>query len=73
MQYNVLFVSGQIPGEIGDYIKMQDSLSWKQKFPTPPPFPTYIPDPEAVLPEDMYADEILPYSGESFSYQGDSA
>jgi len=38
----------------------------------PPPFPTFIPDPENVLPEDIYADEIHQYTEESFSYKGDA-
>jgi len=70
--YNILYVSGQIPGEVGDFVKIQDSFTWKQKFPVPPPFPTFIPDPENVLPEDIYADEIHQYTEESFSYKGDA-
>ena len=72
-QYNVLYVSGQIPGEVGDFVKVQDSFSFKQKFKSPPPFPTFIADAETVLAEDIYAEEIHPYTGESFSYTGDDA
>ena len=48
-------------------------MSKKQKFSSPPPFPTYIPDPENPLPEDTYAGEIHPYTDGSFTFKGDES
>ena len=62
---------GQVFGAKGDFVKIQDSKSGKQKFKTPPPFPTFIPDAEETLPEDMYSDDIRPYTEESFTFKGD--
>jgi len=54
-KYNVLYVKGECPGEKGGFIVISDA--WK-KHERPPPFPTYFPDPENPLPEDLYADDV---------------
>lgn len=54
-KYNVLYLHGECPGEKGGFIVISDA--WK-KHERPPPFPTYFPDPDNPLPEDLYADNI---------------
>ena len=70
-KYNILYISGQVPGTVGDFVKIQDSRAKKAKFVTPPPFPTYIPDAEDPLAEDIYSEDVQPYTADSFTFQGD--
>jgi hypothetical protein len=50
----------------GDFLKISDA--WK-KFATPPPFPTYLPDAEETIPEDLYADYIQPFNEASITFE----
>ena len=54
-KYNVLYIHGECPGKKGGFIVINDA--WK-KHAHPPPFPTYFPDPNNPLPEDLYADNV---------------
>jgi len=53
-KFNVLYLLGRVPGELGDYLKVTDFYN---KFSTPPPFPTHSSQEE--LAEDLYADQMV--------------
>ena len=54
-KYNILYVLGNCPGEKGSILSIRDSDRPHER---PPPFPTYFPDPNNPLAEDMFADDV---------------
>ena len=61
-RFNVLYIHGPVPGHKNTYVRVTDAKRRPHK--TPPPFPTYIPDPDKTLPEETYSDDIhLPHEG----------
>eukprot|EP00794_Sanderia_malayensis_P014152 gene14152-15629_t len=70
--YNILYVSGQVPGSVGDFVKIQDTKIHRRKFKVQLPFPTYIEDDvDSPIPEDIYSDDVHTAADGSFSYGGD--
>ena len=64
-KYNVLYVKGQCPGSRGDFLYIDDA--WKKHTQTPP-FPTYFPNPDDPLPEDLYAEEVQQFTDDSIAF-----
>ena len=61
-RFNVIYVHGPVPGHKNTYVRVSDAK--RRRHQTPPPFPTFIPDPENPLPEEVYSDDIhLPHEG----------
>ncbi|XP_062523238.1 large ribosomal subunit protein uL3m-like, partial [Corticium candelabrum] len=54
-KYNILYVSGCIPGYNGSYVRVTDA---RRKPVQEPPFPTSFPD-SNNRPEEEFADEIM--------------
>ncbi|EEC17261.1 39S ribosomal protein L3, mitochondrial [Ixodes scapularis] len=68
---NVLFVQGPaVPGATLSYVNIYDSRHGKKKHTedNPPPFPTYYPDPENPLPEEMYDKELHQFEAPSVTF-----
>ncbi len=42
---NLLFVKGHVPGNRGGFVFIRDALR-RPNFPTPPPFPSFVPGDE---------------------------
>ena len=62
-KYNVLYLMGPaVPGPNHGYMRIEDSTLYdcKQKFTEKdhPPFPTYFPDDQQPLAEELFAEEI---------------
>ncbi|XP_002162736.2 large ribosomal subunit protein uL3m isoform X1 [Hydra vulgaris] len=55
-KFNVLYIRGGIPGEIGGFLKIKDSPY--NKFPKDPVFPTHFDD-SLPLDEDLYAEDVF--------------
>ena len=59
----MIYVHGPVPGHKNTYVRVSDAKR-RRRHQTPPPFPTFIPDPENPLPEEVYSDDIhLPHEG----------
>ncbi|KAK8769169.1 hypothetical protein V5799_010905 [Amblyomma americanum] len=70
--HNVLFVQGPaVPGHTLALVKVYDSTHAKRAHSPedPPPFPTYYPDPERPLPEEMYDKELQPFEAPSITFE----
>lgn len=52
---NCIYVKGAVPGCDSKYVRVKDSHHNPIFLKTPPPFPTYIPDPANPLPRIMVA------------------
>ena len=57
-KYNILYVLGNCPGDKGSIVSIRDMDACYKPHERPPPFPTYFPDPNNPLPEDMFADDV---------------
>uniref|UniRef100_A0A7S2V0H5 Large ribosomal subunit protein uL3m n=1 Tax=Fibrocapsa japonica TaxID=94617 RepID=A0A7S2V0H5_9STRA len=51
---NLLFVHGCVPGNKGGFVRVRDAIKGP-KFPSPPPFPTFVPGEEAEYPDEILA------------------
>lgn len=69
-KYNILYLLGNCPGKKGSFITIQDSYKPHEH---PPPFPTYFPDPQDPLPEDMFADDVQQFDETIFFTKQDQA
>lgn len=70
-KYNVIWVLGQnVPGEVNTMCYLYDTILPTKKS-TSPHFPTYLPNNENtnVLPEELYADDVHPFSNPTIEYQ----
>ena len=61
----MLYVKGQVPGEKGGFLEISDA--WK-KHEAPPPFPTYFPDLNKPIGEDLFADEVQQFTEDSINF-----
>jgi len=52
-ELNLISIVGSVPGPTGGWLRIRDGLA--NKFSQPPPFPTYIPQPEVQEPERIKA------------------
>ncbi|KAL0118596.1 hypothetical protein PUN28_009341 [Cardiocondyla obscurior] len=73
-KYNVIWVLGQnIPGETNSYCYMYDTRLPLRKSQTMPNFPTYFPNTtDELLPEELYADDVHPFSDSTIEFQEES-
>ncbi|XP_071859544.1 mitochondrial ribosomal protein L3 [Bombus fervidus] len=70
-KYNVIWVLGHnVPGEVNTMCYLYDTILPTKKS-TSPHFPTYLPNNENtnVLPEELYADDVHPFSDPTIEYQ----
>lgn len=70
-KYNVLFVHGPaVPGHTLSYVNIYDTKIEKKRHTpdNPPPFPTYYPDPEEPLPEEMCDKELHQFGAPSVTF-----
>jgi len=59
--FDVLYVSGAVPGHKMQYVRVTDAR--RSPHTSPPPFPTYIPGQHEPLPEETFAEGVhLPFS-----------
>ncbi|XP_074600181.1 mitochondrial ribosomal protein L3 [Brevipalpus obovatus] len=69
---NIIYVKGgSVPGENGNWVYIFDSKIF-EKTPTiqkPPPFPTYFPEEEEELPENLYHPDIHQFSDPTIIFQ----
>lgn len=67
-KFNVLYIRGPLPGEVGSYLKIKDGRN--RDFPNePPPFPTYFDDAVDVIEEeDVYDDRVCPVGCPSLTF-----
>lgn len=72
-KYNVIWVLAQnVPGETNTMCYLYDTILPTKKN-TSPHFPTYIPDENAAtLPENLYADDVHPFTDPSIEFQPES-
>lgn len=67
-KYNVLWVSGQaIPGEVNSLVNIYDT-KLPLRFPKDLPFPTYLDTENDDLIEDIYDEEVHPFSETTILY-----
>ncbi|XP_071957825.1 large ribosomal subunit protein uL3m-like [Antedon mediterranea] len=66
-KHNLLYIAGTFPGFKYDFCKIKDSQI--TPLTTAPPFPTFSPDLDESLDEDLYADQIFKFSDESIKYE----
>lgn len=67
-KYNVLWVSGQaIPGEVNTLVNIYDT-KLPLRFPKDLPFPTYLDTENDDLIEDIYDEEVHPFSETTILY-----
>ncbi|XP_033096258.1 39S ribosomal protein L3, mitochondrial-like [Anneissia japonica] len=66
-KHNLLYIIGSLPGFMYDFLKIKDSDL--TLLTSAPPFPTFSPDLDNPLPEDLYADHIFQFSDESIKYE----
>lgn len=67
-KYNVLWVSGQaIPGEVNSLVNIYDT-KLPLRLPKDLPFPTYLDTENDDLMEDIYDEEVHPFSETTILY-----
>lgn len=54
--FDVLYVTGAVPGHKMQYVRVTDA--WHIPHTAPPPFPTYIEGEHEPLPEETFAEGI---------------
>ena len=71
-RHNVLYIHGQIPGHGNSLIKIKDTfLPSKKLQKDAPPFPTYYPEEDEELDEDLYDEELFRFTDTSVIYEQD--
>ena len=66
-KYNILYIKGPLPGEVGGYLKLRDATN--RKYPNEPPFfPTYFEDRDDPLKEDLYAENVFSFRESSIEF-----
>ena len=65
---NVLYIHGDLPGNRGDFVTIQDSACEKHENGAPP-FPTYFPDADIPLEEDIFDSEVHQPEDESLQFE----
>lgn len=61
-KHNVIYVKGPVPGHKNTYVRVTDA-KMKPNF-MKAPFPTFIPSPSLVQPEEIYSDDVhVPHEG----------
>ncbi|MBN3305541.1 RM03 protein, partial [Amia calva] len=62
-KYNIIYVHGSVPGHRNCIVKVGDSiLPSRVGMNKTPPFPTFFPDGDEELPEDLYDAEMFQFS-----------
>jgi large subunit ribosomal protein L3 len=69
---DLIYVQGSIPGESGQYVLLQDSYYTDFEEDNPPPFPSFLPDPEEDL-ESKSFDECQLRAKSKYKYHLDYA
>ncbi|XP_064457171.1 large ribosomal subunit protein uL3m-like [Ornithodoros turicata] len=70
-KYNVIWVQGPaVPGHVHHYVHIYDTQIAKKRpsAENPPPFPTYYPDPDNPLPEELYDKELQVFDAPSITF-----
>ncbi|PSN57774.1 hypothetical protein C0J52_07268 [Blattella germanica] len=69
-KYNVLWVMGQgIAGDTNSFVYIYDTKLPLRKLKESPPFPTYYPeDSEEPLPDEIYAEDLHPFTDPSITF-----
>jgi len=65
-KYNIVYLDGVLPGYVGGFVKLRDVHTPNKpgfKPDSPPPFPTI--DPQAELPEELFADNVYNFDDTS--------
>ncbi|XP_077982432.1 large ribosomal subunit protein uL3m-like [Glandiceps talaboti] len=65
-RYNILYVQGTVPGYYTSFVVVKDSKIATNEN---PPFPTYMPDLEEEIPEDLYDDNIFSFEDNSVTFE----
>ncbi|XP_077865796.1 large ribosomal subunit protein uL3m-like [Saccoglossus kowalevskii] len=65
-RYNIIYVSGTVPGFHTSFVVVKDARINRVKH---PPFPTYVPDREEDLPEELYEDDLFSFDHESITFE----
>ncbi len=69
---NLLFVKGHVPGNRGGVVFVRDAFR-RPKFPTPPPFPSFVPGDEAQEgPNTLIASPLSDFDPILVDYTGDN-
>lgn len=53
---NLLFISGTVPGRTNTFLALKDAVRKKWSDDHPPPFPTFIPNPDEETPDEIIMD-----------------
>ncbi|KAM8966734.1 large ribosomal subunit protein uL3m [Pelodytes ibericus] len=62
-KYNIIYVNGSVPGHTNCLVKITDTkVHVKKGDESKLPFPTFFADGDENLPEDLYDEEILPFT-----------
>lgn len=56
-KYNILYIKGHVPGEVGGFLRIHDSRY--KKYPEPPYFPTIGESEMESLEEDLFEDHVV--------------
>ncbi|KZC04520.1 39S ribosomal protein L3, mitochondrial [Dufourea novaeangliae] len=71
-KYNVIWVLGpNIPGETNTMCYLYDSMLFTKR-PVSPHFPTYFPNSDDTLPENLYAEDVHAFGDPTIEYTPDS-
>ena len=74
-QYGVIYVKGAaVPGATGSFVQIYDTMAEKKRAEVVipdnmPPFPTYFPEPEKPLPEEVWAPLVHHFNEPSIVFQ----
>lgn len=66
-KYNILYIKGPLPGEIGSFLKLRDATN--RKFPKEAPFfPTHFQDIDEQLQDDLCAENVFSFNEPSIKF-----
>jgi len=65
-RFNILYVKGTVPGEVGGFLKIYDSSV--KTYKVPPHFPVFQPDNNTILDEDLYDEHVCRPTDQSLEF-----
>ncbi|XP_046411611.1 39S ribosomal protein L3, mitochondrial [Neodiprion fabricii] len=72
-KYNVLWIHGiSIPGETNSFVSIYDTILPLRRLKESPSFPTYLPTADEPLPEELFCDELHPFTEPTIQFSEES-
>jgi len=73
-KFNCIWVEGRVMGPVGGHLNIYDSGLWHNRYRDPenhPPFPTHFPAEQEIEGEDLYAEDVHPFSEPTLEFEKD--